>query len=104
MPKHADTEGPAAAGLATAPLAALRAFLRLEAAGGILLLVAAAAALLLDNSPLAESYRSLLELHAGVTLGPLGLEKSLLHWFFVGLLVVFFLLFVLVFLCVVLVV
>jgi len=77
---------------APAPLVALRAFLALESAGGILLLIAAAVALLLDNSPLAESYRSLLELHAGVTLGPLGLEKSLLHWINDGLMAVFFLL------------
>jgi NhaA family Na+:H+ antiporter len=75
-----------------APLAALRAFLKLESAGGILLLVAAAIALLLDNSPLAGLYRALLELHAGVTLGPLALDKSLLHWINDGLMAVFFLL------------
>jgi NhaA family Na+:H+ antiporter len=74
------------------PLAALRAFLELESAGGILLLIAAAVALVLDNSPLADTYRALLELHAGVTLGPLGLEKSLLHWINDGLMAVFFLL------------
>jgi NhaA family Na+:H+ antiporter len=73
-------------------LAAVRAFLRLESAGGILLLVAAAAALIIDNSALADGYRGLLELQAGVTLGPLGLEKSLLHWINDGLMAVFFLL------------
>ncbi|HVZ00240.1 MAG TPA: Na+/H+ antiporter NhaA [Dongiaceae bacterium] len=91
MPKIDGDTRPAVAG-APAPLAALRAFLALESAGGILLLIAAAAALLLDNSPLSPTYRSLLELHAGVTLGSLALEKSLLHWINDGLMAVFFLL------------
>ena len=74
------------------PLQAVRAFLRLESAGGILLLGAAAVALLVDNSPWGAAYRALLELDAGVTLGRLALEKSLLHWINDGLMAVFFLL------------
>jgi len=94
MPQKKSTGKPriAAEPRAAAPLQALRDFLKLEAAGGILLLVAAAIALLLDNSPLADAYRGLLELHAGITLGPLGLGKSLLHWINDGLMAVFFLL------------
>src|SRR3954464_245313 len=92
MPKINDGDPTSAADGGAAPLVALRAFLKLESAGGILLLVAAALALVLYNSPLAETYRSVLELHAGVTLGPLGLEKSLLHWTNDGLMAVFFLL------------
>ena len=92
MPKNSAGDPRSTVDAGPAPVAALRAFLKLESAGGILLLIAAAAALLLDNSPLAETYRSLLELHAGVTLGPLALEKSLLHWINDGLMAVFFLL------------
>src|SRR3569832_1597759 len=90
MPKNTGASRSGVDG--AAPLAALRAFLKLESAGSIMLRSAAALALLLDNSPLAESYRGLLELHAGVTLGPLALEKSLLHWINDGLMAVFFLL------------
>jgi NhaA family Na+:H+ antiporter len=72
------------------PLQALREFLKLESAGGILLLAAAALALILSNSPLASLYEALLELHLGPTLGPLSLEKSLLHWINDGLMAVFF--------------
>jgi len=73
-----------------APLLALREFLRLESAGGILLLAAAALALILSNSPLAPQYEMLLEWHFGPTLGPIVLEKSLLHWINDGLMAVFF--------------
>jgi NhaA family Na+:H+ antiporter len=91
MPQNGKT-GSTTADRAPAPLAALRAFLEMESAGGILLLIAAGIALLVDNSALADAYRWLLELHAGVTLGALGLEKSLLHWINDGLMAVFFLL------------
>jgi NhaA family Na+:H+ antiporter len=74
------------------PLQALREFLRLESAGGILLLAAAALALIFSNSPLAALYAALLDLHVGPTLGPLSLDKSLLHWINDGLMAVFFLL------------
>jgi NhaA family Na+:H+ antiporter len=74
------------------PLQAVREFLKLESAGGILLLAAAASALLISNSPLASRYDALLELHFGPTIGPLSLEKSLLHRINDGLMAVFFLL------------
>jgi NhaA family Na+:H+ antiporter len=54
------------------------------------LLIAAAIALILDNSPLAPHYQALLELPAGVTLGTLALQKTLLHWINDGLMAVFF--------------
>jgi len=73
-----------------APLQALQEFLRLESAGGIVLVGAAALALILDNSPLREQYQHLLELPFGVTLGPLALEKGLLHWINDGLMAIFF--------------
>ncbi len=72
------------------PLQALREFLKLESAGGILLLVAAALALIISNSPLASIYESLLHWHVGPVIGPLSLEKSLLHWINDGLMAVFF--------------
>src|SRR3954464_9775309 len=72
------------------PLQALREFLKLESAGGILLLAAAALALGLSNSPLASLYQTLLDLHFGPTLGPIVLEKSVLHWINDGLMAVFF--------------
>jgi NhaA family Na+:H+ antiporter len=72
------------------PLQAVREFLKLESAGGILLLAAASLALILDNSPFAAQYEHLLELHFGVTLGPIVFEKSLLHWINDGLMAVFF--------------
>src|SRR4051794_29532756 len=72
------------------PLQALREFLKLESAGGILLLAAAALALVLSNSPLASTYETVLDWHFGPTLGPLVLEKSVLHWINDGLMAVFF--------------
>ncbi|QKD00227.1 Na+/H+ antiporter NhaA [Mesorhizobium loti] len=61
-----------------------REFLDSEAAGGIILMVAAALALIVANSPLAETYFSVLHAY----LGPL----SVSHWVNDGLMAVFFLL------------
>ncbi|MBN9218260.1 MAG: Na+/H+ antiporter NhaA [Mesorhizobium sp.] len=66
------------------PVSVFREFLDSEAAGGIILMVAAALALIVANSPLAETYFSVL--HAYV--GPL----SVSHWVNDGLMAVFFLL------------
>lgn len=65
-------------------MAALRDFLKTEAAGGIALLLAAALALLAANSPAGPLYFALL----AAKLGPL----SLLHWINDGLMALFFLL------------
>ncbi|AZO41003.1 Na+/H+ antiporter NhaA [Mesorhizobium sp. M7D.F.Ca.US.005.01.1.1] len=66
------------------PVSVFREFLDGEAAGGIILMVAAALALIVANSPLAETYFSVLHAY----LGPL----SVSHWVNDGLMAVFFLL------------
>jgi len=65
-------------------MAALRDFLKTEAAGGIMLMLAAAAAMIVANGPFGPGYAALLHM----TLGPL----SLLHWINDGLMALFFLL------------
>ncbi|MGX7876454.1 Na+/H+ antiporter NhaA [Mesorhizobium sp. ORM6] len=66
------------------PVSVFREFLDSEAAGGIILMAAAALALIVANSPLAETYFSILHAY----LGPL----SVSHWVNDGLMAVFFLL------------
>ncbi|WP_434734801.1 Na+/H+ antiporter NhaA [Chiayiivirga sp.] len=66
------------------PLRRAQDFIRSEAAGGVVLMVAAASALIVANSPLSDSYTSLLQSY----LGPL----SVLHWINDGLMAIFFLL------------
>lgn len=67
------------------------AFYRLEAAGGIMLVAAAALALVIANSPLAYLYDHLLnEVHFGLQVPHMHLEKSVLHWINDGLMVIFF--------------
>ncbi len=70
----------------------LRAFLRLEAAGGIVLTLVAAAAIVLSNSNLAPLYERLLALPVVVSVGSFALAKPLLLWINDGLMAVFFLL------------
>ena len=65
-------------------------FIRHEAAGGVALTIAAAAALMLANSPVASSYEALQQIRAGVRIGAIGLEKSLVHWVNDGLMAIFF--------------
>ncbi|MFC9847928.1 Na+/H+ antiporter NhaA [Streptomyces sp. NPDC060223] len=62
--------------------------LRAETVGGVLLLVAAIAALIWANTPIKDSYRTVLDFHVGP--GALGLDLSLQHWAADGLLAVFF--------------
>ncbi|MER8694320.1 Na+/H+ antiporter NhaA [Mesorhizobium opportunistum] len=66
------------------PVSVFREFLDSEAAGGVILMVAAALALIVANSPLSETYFSVLHAY----LGPL----SVSHWVNDGLMAVFFLL------------
>ena len=73
-------------------LAAVREFMRHEAASGILLVAAAALALILDNSPLAPVYDGLLGVPAAIQIGALSISKPLLLWINDGLMAVFFLL------------
>jgi NhaA family Na+:H+ antiporter len=66
------------------------AFFHHEAAGGLMLVVAALVALLASNSPLAWLYDGFLHTPVGVRVGPLALDKSLLHWINDGLMAIFF--------------
>lgn len=66
------------------------AFFHHEAAGGLVLVVAALIALLASNSPLAWLYDGFLHTPVGVRVGPLALDKSLLHWINDGLMAIFF--------------
>jgi len=75
-----------------APGRALRAFLKLESAGGLLLLAAALLACAAANSGLASLYRIVLDFPLGMRFGVLALEKPLLFWINDGLMAVFFLL------------
>jgi len=71
----------------------LRAFLRLESAGGILLMAAAAVALAVANLPgVGSLYQGLLDLPMEVKLGGLELKKNFLLLVNDGLMAVFFLL------------
>jgi len=70
--------------------AAIREFLRLEAAGGILLFVAALAAMLSANSPLAGLYGAFLDTPVEIRVGRLEIAKPLLLWINDGLMAVFF--------------
>ncbi len=65
-------------------------FAQTEAAGGILLLVCAVAAMILANSPTADAYFGLWELHFGFRFGDFAMDKSLHHWINDGLMAVFF--------------
>lgn len=66
-------------------------FFRLEAAGGITLVLAAAVALIIANSPWAFLYNHILnEVHFGLDVPHIHLDKSVLHWINDGLMVIFF--------------
>jgi len=80
--------------LVPAPLrlpAALREYLREEAAGGIVLMAAAAVALAWANSPWRAAYAALWETRVAFQLGRLTLETDLRHWVNEGLMTLFFL-------------
>jgi len=69
---------------------ALTRFINHEATAGLALVVAAAAALVLTNIGFAESYDYFLELPVSVQIGPIGLDKTLVHWVNDGLMAIFF--------------
>lgn len=69
---------------------AIRAFIRLESAGGVLLLLATALAMIAANTPLSSAYRWLLETPVIVTVGGAGIDKPLLLWINDGLMAIFF--------------
>lgn len=74
------------------PVSALRAFIRMEASGGILLLIAAVIALVLVNSPLGWLYDGVLDTPVQASIGALVIAKPLLLWINDGLMAIFFLL------------
>lgn len=65
-------------------------FVQQSQSGGIVLLIATVLALIVANSPLNESYLALLDAHISITVGPLVLDESVLHWINDGLMVIFF--------------
>jgi NhaA family Na+:H+ antiporter len=71
-------------------LAAIKDFLKWEAAGSVVLLAAALLALILSNSGAAGLYDTLLQMPFGITLGDIGLTKPLLLWINDGLMAIFF--------------
>jgi NhaA family Na+:H+ antiporter len=70
----------------------LRAFLKLESAGGIVLMAAAGLALVVANSPLSAAYSDLLTTRVAVIFGGLQIDKPLVLWINDGLMAIFFLL------------
>jgi NhaA family Na+:H+ antiporter len=69
---------------------ALRAFLRMEAAGGLVLVAAAAVALLWANSPLSGAYDALWHTELRIGAGRFSITEDLQHWVNDALMVVFF--------------
>lgn len=67
-------------------------FFRLEAAGSLVLMGAALVALAWANSPWGATYEALWHAKGVIGLGPLVLEKDVLHWVNDGLMALFFLL------------
>ena len=74
------------------PLAAIRDFFRLEAAGGILLVLASALGLWMANSPIDNLYHALLGTKAEIRVGDFVIAKPFTLWIDDGLMTVFFLL------------
>jgi NhaA family Na+:H+ antiporter len=72
------------------PIEQLRAFFRLESAGGVLLVLAALVAIVAANSPLDAYYEAALHTRLSFQVGSAGLDKPLLLWINDGLMAVFF--------------
>ncbi|OIQ03825.1 MAG: Na+/H+ antiporter NhaA [Zetaproteobacteria bacterium CG06_land_8_20_14_3_00_59_53] len=71
-------------------VSAIKAFLKLESAGGILLIFAAFLAVALANSPLSAYYDLLLDTPVELRIGALQIAKPLLLWVNDGLMAMFF--------------
>ncbi len=65
-------------------------FIRQEATGGLMLVGAAVLALVLVNAGAAPMYEDVLHTKVGFHLGPIGLDKTVLHWINDGLMAIFF--------------
>jgi Na+:H+ antiporter, NhaA family len=71
-------------------LSPMQHFIQSETAGGLVLIAATVIALVLANSPLRDVYAAVLDAHIGITIGPLQLDESVLHWINDGLMALFF--------------
>ncbi|HEY9845007.1 MAG TPA: Na+/H+ antiporter NhaA, partial [Candidatus Caenarcaniphilales bacterium] len=71
-------------------LGPLQEFINRSASSAVVLMLAALIALLLANSPFAETYDAVLHTDIGVSVGPLVLKESVLHWINDGLMAIFF--------------
>lgn len=69
---------------------ALLRFINHEATAGLVLVIAAAAALVITNIGYSEAYDYFLKLPVSVQIGPIGLDKTLVHWINDGLMAIFF--------------
>ena len=65
-------------------------FIHTSAAGGIVLMVATVIALGVANSPLADAYAAVLQLHLAISVGAFHLDESVVHWINDGLMAIFF--------------
>lgn len=72
-------------------LTAIQRFFKLESASGIMLIIMAFLAMGLANSPLADTYDSLLDTRASIALGSFDIDKPILLWINDGLMAIFFL-------------
>ena len=72
-------------------LAALNAFMKMEAAGGIILVLATVVAMIVANSSISGEYLALLHAKFNIGFGDLSLSKTFSHWINDGLMVIFFL-------------
>jgi Na+:H+ antiporter, NhaA family len=91
MARKAARKAPAAARAVVGRLLTpVQELIRTESASGVLLIVAALAGFAWANSPLAASYRALLEIRLGVGAGSWQLEKPLILWVNDLLMAIFF--------------
>src|SRR5512132_917406 len=91
MARKAARKAPAAARAVIGRLLTpVQELIRTESASGVLLIVAALAGFAWANSPLAASYRALLEIRLGVGAGSWQLEKPLILWVNDLLMAIFF--------------
>lgn len=74
----------------TGEKSALIRFINHEATAGLILVLAAATALIVNNIGYAEKYENFLTLPVSVHIGPVGLDKHLIHWINDGLMAIFF--------------
>ena len=68
----------------------MQAFVQHAQSGGIVLLLATLLAIVIANSPFGTDYLAVLDIHAGISIGPYTLNESLLLWINDGLMTIFF--------------